>query len=59
MHGTFDTETYELSLEPGEWIDQPPTYVGVAVRANVSHNGRAIDGKMVKESCGEIHVVRR
>lgn len=59
MHGTFDSETYELRLNPGEWIERPATYVGVSVHANVSHDGRVIDGKMVHEGCGSIHVVRR
>jgi hypothetical protein len=59
MHGTFDTETFELRLEPGEWIERPPTYIGVAVSAIVSHDGRIIDGKMVNEGCGNIRVTRR
>jgi TPR repeat protein len=57
--GRYDASTGSFELSPGTWLEQPPRYVMVGARGEVSAQGRVMVGQMDAASCGAIRVVRQ
>ena len=50
--------TFDVALEPVEWISEPDGYIMVPVRARSSRRWSRLVGRMVHGSCGVIDVRR-
>lgn len=54
--GTFDPDTRQIHVTPLEWIEQPEGYSMTGFTAEISSNGRVIDGKIDSPNCGFLRV---
>jgi hypothetical protein len=58
LRGAYDAATQIAELVPGEWIVQPPRYVTVGMRGQVSSNAADWSGTITNASCGAFRLQR-
>jgi eukaryotic-like serine/threonine-protein kinase len=51
MRGPYVTASRHLTLTPGEWVQQPPGYLAVAMDGAVSPDGSTYSGRMLHPEC--------
>lgn len=56
MTGRYDPESYEITLEPQKWLEQPPDYVMIGLNGNYSPDEKTLSGTVNAASCGAWHV---
>jgi hypothetical protein len=55
MSGRWDPSSGSVTMTPGQWLQQPPRYIGVGMTGRVS--GARFTGKIDEPSCRDFSVV--